>query len=1273
MARNDEDGAVTIVDLQSSGGLQQQTQSEWLDPSRGASAIVNGNYTYQGSLSKRLGAKLVARMTLGAGNSPAIATPAVGLKALSWSRGQMSMAALDVNGAGGLYSATPGSGTSQFLGQSYKAVGPLPQCRTIRRSLPVVYNNTVNNTTGAYTTPTQAFSPVILDTPVYRFAFYVEGGQTWGLALSLVTGAPVGAPFVIQGTSSLVVTPILLQWTVGIIEFARIAVLCQIPGSPNEIVGVTINNIASPWTSVTTDMAASVHGGVLCSDLVPYVGDPNGGYVLFLCTSQGAWNWYYLVPNWTTTANGTLETDSVTGNPTCIVSATYTSSGTGSVGLLYARTASGTSSVRFAALSGDHAFSTISGPTTILNHSSVALSALTWLTTTSTFMVQWFGLYANGSGGVLSNINAPQAVMGTVIPSSGSYAQTGLLPLGFWPVGRPFVVGQSLYQPFITQLGTLLPNATPGSNTATQSQQCTLYLCQLGVQAGSCYPVSTAAVRQIDPLFSFQFLNFPTGSLPQSAVTGTRFAIGIRTVGTDIPSAGYSNGASWFVDWFFDAASQALLFQGNEIAGALHLSGSVPFVSDGTQTFEDGFFFYPEFAAVSLAGSGTNVLTTGTYVYAVVYVCPDATGALQRSAPVFTAPISVTGGGLPPIVSFPPYSVSYRNVLYPGSVTAEIYRNEEGGGTLYLVGTTSAYPVTGGSTGLQSINVTAAGSGYSFASPPAITISGGGGGAATAILGGGGVSSVSVSAAGSGYTSTPSVTLSGGGGTGATAVAVIGWLSGPATTGVIGVTITNAGSGYSSSPAVAFTGGGGTGAAASATLTPTTVIGATITAPGSYATAPTVTFGGPGTGATGVAILQQPQASAVNINFLDTAVTDTQLATSTAVYTTGNPGPVDAVNPPAALLQCIHWNRKWIVDETLTGIWFTPTFVTGQSTSFNEALYFSYPDGGDITAIIGMDDKLVIFKLNSISVVYGQGPADNAQGSDLQLPQPVATDSGAIDWRSVVLFPNGLLFQSRTGIYLLDRSLRVTWIGKAVINTLAQYPVVLSSTLVASATQVRFLCQAPSGQTIVLVYDYLADAWMTHSYANQAAPIASVVYASVGLTNETSGNTVQTSVYELIGADGSMWRETDVINETQATQQWMDQDVLGNNYFVPTSETFSWARVQGIQGYQCARRVQLFAEMLDPAGLEIQIAVNYNGAIVQSSTWVDSVIASLPIAQVVMKVAGFANKQLAIQVTISDVGGTLAVTGQGARFVAASLELRRIGDRYPQIASEGRA
>lgn len=79
-------------------------------------------------------------------------------------------------------------------------------------------------------------------------------------------------------------------------------------------------------------------------------------------------------------------------------------------------------------------------------------------------------------------------------------------------------------------------------------------------------------------------------------------------------------------------------------------------------------------------------------------------------------------------------------------------------------------------------------------------------------LNGESVQTITVTAGGSGYTSAPLVTFSGGGGTGATATATI---SGGAVTAI---TITNGGSSYTSAPAVTIAGGDGSGATAIAAI-----------------------------------------------------------------------------------------------------------------------------------------------------------------------------------------------------------------------------------------------------------------------------------------------------------------------------------------------------------------------------------------------------------------------------------------------------------------------
>ena len=379
------------------------------------------------------------------------------------------------------------------------------------------------------------------------------------------------------------------------------------------------------------------------------------------------------------------------------------------------------------------------------------------------------------------------------------------------------------------------------------------------------------------------------------------------------------------------------------------------------------------------------------------------------------------------------------------------------------------------------------------------------------------------------------------------------------------------------------------------------------------------------------------------------SASDTSIAIDSLEYTTG--GVLDGVNPPAAACQVIHKNRLWIVDDTLRGVWFTKAGSQGDAVAFNEALYFPCTEGGDITALASLDDKLVIFKADAIYLVYGDGPADTGQGSDLTVPQRVACDVGALDWRSVVLMPAGLMFRSAQGIYMLDRQQTVTYVGKNVEDTLAQYPTVVGATLVASAQHVRFLCTDGTA-SIAIVYDYQSNAWGTYVYAQ---PVAPPVSCALSFGSDR---------FAMVTADGNSWIER-LLTDTQA---FRDDKPGGGSaaFFVPTTITTPWVKLSGLQAYMRARRAMLFGTAQDSHGLTMGFAVNYVPTVVQTNTWTSPFLGYG--SQVEEHFAGAYNKAMAVQITVSDTAGAAITTGAGCRFVGLAIELDNLGQKYRKNA-----
>lgn len=374
---------------------------------------------------------------------------------------------------------------------------------------------------------------------------------------------------------------------------------------------------------------------------------------------------------------------------------------------------------------------------------------------------------------------------------------------------------------------------------------------------------------------------------------------------------------------------------------------------------------------------------------------------------------------------------------------------------------------------------------------------------------------------------------------------------------------------------------------------------------------------------------------------------DASLDTSTILYTDG--GVLDGVNPPSAKSQCTHNNRVWQVAPDGQTVWFTTAFQQGQACYYNEAMTFPINEGGDINSIFSLDANFVAFKDDSIWLVAGDGPALTGQGSDLSTPIKIASDVGALDWRSCVLTPKGILFRAQSGFYLLDRSPQIVDVGRAIQDTAALFPNVISATLVQNAQHVRFVCEGDSG-TIVVVYDYLLDMWTTSSYDEMSADIVSS--ANVG------------GQYTLVTADGFLWQER-LASDPQA---WMDQDTGGTNHFVETSVTFPWVAQNGKQGYQRLQHIYYTGERPDDHGLRLDLAVNNNPKIVDSRTFNSTRLNTNPWgATVSFRPLGSYSKGISHQVTITDLPGDAMVSGQGAVFTNLSFEVQVIGNRNQNI------
>lgn len=217
------------------------------------------------------------------------------------------------------------------------------------------------------------------------------------------------------------------------------------------------------------------------------------------------------------------------------------------------------------------------------------------------------------------------------------------------------------------------------------------------------------------------------------------------------------------------------------------------------------------------------------------------------------------------------------------------------------------------------------------------------------------------------------------------------------------------------------------------------------------------------------------------------------------------------------------------------------------------------PHGGAITGIAVMDDAVILFKRSAIYMVAGPGPLDNPEDprGGWSAPQLITSDVGSLSQRSIAVTPAGLVFQSAKGIYLLDRSRGVSYVGSSVEAYNAQ--TITRATLVDDTTQVRFL----TSSGVTLLWDYLHNQWST--WTNH-----------LGLDAVVTGGT-----YYYLRTDGRVFRQS------------ADYDDGGNR--IPLVIETAWLHLQEqLQGFQRIYHLHVIGNRKSAHTLRVQYQTDYD-------------------------------------------------------------------------------
>jgi len=301
-----------------------------------------------------------------------------------------------------------------------------------------------------------------------------------------------------------------------------------------------------------------------------------------------------------------------------------------------------------------------------------------------------------------------------------------------------------------------------------------------------------------------------------------------------------------------------------------------------------------------------------------------------------------------------------------------------------------------------------------------------------------------------------------------------------------------------------------------------------------------------------------------SVTYIDGA-SDASLLDNPVLYTTG--GVLDNDPAPNASI-IVNWKNRIVLAglEDQEQFAYSKIYTPGQPAQFSDFLRSNISNqGGPITALGVLDDKLIIFKQSLIFLFTGNGPNNTGEQNDFGEPEIISSDAGCSDPASVVITPVGIMFKSNKGIYLLDRGLTARYIG-APVEAYNSYQIT-GATNVSNNNQVRFL----TNDNYCLVYDTFFEKWSV--FDNHGGKDAEILNNSyVYLRN----------------------------NENLVFKE--DDSFLDNGEPISLQIDTGWLSFAGVQGFQRVYKLLGLGEFFSIHNLAISTAFNYQNLYTETKT-----------------------------------------------------------------------
>jgi len=295
----------------------------------------------------------------------------------------------------------------------------------------------------------------------------------------------------------------------------------------------------------------------------------------------------------------------------------------------------------------------------------------------------------------------------------------------------------------------------------------------------------------------------------------------------------------------------------------------------------------------------------------------------------------------------------------------------------------------------------------------------------------------------------------------------------------------------------------------------------------------------------------------------------TQLITA---LSEGDVGEQPATVTPPFSHVVLFDGRLWGIDRDFpTRVWYSKPILQGTSPEFPASFNFDTPDElGPFSGMAACDDKLVLFKSSRGIYYVPHGGPDNTGGGNQYQPVRLSSEVGLLLGQPYVSTGAEVYFGSEQGIYRINGSLGIDFVGLPVDQYLGQ-PLVNTPDTLISATyngdqnEIRFLGLA--GQ---YVFDRLRSLWIRDTFPQGNAPL---LMRSVGAQDV------------LFLSGGTMW--------TEGTDANLN-DPSGTNASYLGRIRSAWYRPADMGGYLRLYNVRLLLDLTEVSGPQQTLLVYLN-------------------------------------------------------------------------------